>query len=51
MENMTIAQLKEVCAQKGITVASKANKAQISALINEAKPVAEVTSKPFRGEY
>lgn len=36
-ENMTVAQLREVAAQKGVTIPSKATKADIVALL-EAKP-------------
>lgn len=53
MENLTVAQLKEVCLQKNIHYTSKATKSQLITLINGAKqqePVARV-GKSFRGEY
>jgi hypothetical protein len=50
MKHMTKAHLMEVCNQKQITVPSTAKKADIIALIEGAKPVAE-QGRTFKGEY
>lgn len=48
---MTVAQLLEVCEQKGIKMPKKSKKADIIAVLKATKPAAKTTKAPFAGEY
>lgn len=50
MENMTVAQLKEIANQKGIAFNSKTTKAQLIASLQTAEQPAK-TGRSFTGEY
>jgi hypothetical protein len=49
MENMTIAQLKEVAERKGIVIPAKAKKAEIVALLEESKKTRSTGKKSDNG--
>lgn len=51
MENMTIAQLKEVAAQKGISYSSKIKKADLISKLSAIITVPQNSPNRFRGEY
>lgn len=50
MENMTVAQLKEVAQRKGVEVKSKATKAEIIAALKKTEKKAKA-GKKVSGEY
>jgi hypothetical protein len=50
MQNMTIAQLKEICDQKGLKYNSKVTKTQLIALLNTGETAAKA-GPLFKGEH